>query len=85
VADDDGFIAKTENFWRNRGLEWSPEKALDHFMLYGPKKRAEAMDQIDEELRNFEPTTENLRQMMELREIRQNFDAVHHQAMKVGR
>ena len=57
MSDDRDFSEKVESFWSNRGLEWSPDKALEHFTLYGPRKRSEALDLLDQEYRAFEPNT----------------------------
>jgi hypothetical protein len=86
MSDDDRtFIEKTESFWNNRGLEWSPEKARDHFALHGPRQRAEAMDQLDSELRSCEPTMGNMRKYSELHELRQDLDRIHHSLNRVNR
>jgi hypothetical protein len=85
MSDDRDFLEKTEQFWRNRGHEWSPGQAQEHFKLYGPRKRSEALDQLDAELRSVEPTMENLRKMTELGELRQDLDVIHHTLLKVRR
>jgi hypothetical protein len=80
------FIDRMESTWKNwHGDEWSPEKATQNFQLYGPGKRAAALDQFDAELRDVEPTMENMRRYTELAELRQNLDTVHHTLKQVNR
>jgi hypothetical protein len=82
------FIDRTENHWRNRGLSYSPENAVHNFQLYGPRKRAEALDQLDTELRNIEEISDNvsaIRRAAEMVELRQTLDDVHHNLLKVNR
>ena len=61
MADEKDFLERTADYWNNRGLDWSPESTVENFGLHGPRKRAEALDQLDTELANFEPTRENMR------------------------
>ena len=47
MADEKDFLERTADYWRNRGLDWSPESTVENFGLHGPRKRAEALDQLD--------------------------------------
>lgn len=86
MSDDRDPIKRMEDAWRNwRGDEWTPEKCVQNFQLYGPRKRAEALDGFDSELQNVEPTMENMRRYAELAELRQSLDNVHHALLKVNR
>jgi hypothetical protein len=84
MAEKD-FIERTADHWRNRGLEWSPENAVQNFRLYGPSKRSEALDQFDSELAAVEPTVGNIRKYLEMTELRQAMDDEHHMLLKVNR
>ncbi len=86
MPDDRDFLERIEDTWKNwHGEEWSPEKQRQYFLLHGPAKRAAALDQFDTELRNIEPTLENLRRISEMVELRQTMDDDHHRALKTGR
>jgi hypothetical protein len=80
--DDRDFTEKVEGFWRNRGHEWSAEKAQNHFALHGAAQRSAALDQLDAELRNVEPSMGNMRKYSELHELRQDLDRIHHSLLK---
>ena len=85
MSDEKDFLERTADYWRNRGLDWSPESTVENFGLHGPRKRAEALDQLDTELANFEPTTENMRKGAEMLGLRRNLREVHHNLLKVSR
>lgn len=86
---DSDFTSRMESTWRNwRGEDWTPEKAVQNFQLYGPAKRAAALDQFDEELRNVTEIPNNpteLRKHVELFGLRRRLDEVHHAQIKVNR
>lgn len=82
------FIERTEQHWRNRGLEWSQENTVQTFMISGPKRRAAALDQLDTELRNIEEISDNvsaIRRAAEMVELRKALDTVHHSLLKINR
>ncbi len=85
AEDTRNFIEQTANYWRNRGLEWSPENTVENFTLYGPRKRADALDQLDSELAKVEPTAGDLREYTEMVGLRRNLDSVHHALLKANR
>ncbi len=82
------FIDQTEQYWRNRGLEWSPESTVQNFQLSGPRRRAEALDMLDAELRNIGEIPDNavaMRRAADMVALRQTLDDVHHSLLKVNR
>jgi hypothetical protein len=85
MSDDRDFAEKTQDYWANRGHEWSAEKAQEHFSLHGPHKRAEAMDQLDAELRSIEPAMGRLREYTELHELKQKLGQIHHTLIRAKR
>jgi hypothetical protein len=49
--DTRSFEERVQSNFRNRtGEDWSPQKTVDTFALYGPEQRAQALDQLDFEL-----------------------------------
>ena len=53
--DPRSFEERMQSNFRNRtGEDWSPQKTVDSFALYGPQQRAEALDQIDFEISRTE-------------------------------
>ncbi len=84
---DDDFMGKVERHWKNRGLDYSPDKLRENFRLYGPQKRAASLDTLDEALANFTPETSEgaLREALEMTELRQALDDEHHSLLRVGR
>jgi hypothetical protein len=85
MAEDNDFFDRTQAHWSNRGQEYSPEAAVNNFKLYGPRKRAEALDQLDSEIRNFEPSMENLRKVTELSDLGQQLRDTHDALLKAKR
>lgn len=88
--DKSDFIGRMENTWRNwRGEDWTPEKAVENFTLYGPARRAQALDEFDAELRDdggpISSNPNDLRRAAELRGLRSKLDEVHHNLRKVNR
>ncbi|XSC46797.1 hypothetical protein ACF1BQ_014595 [Bradyrhizobium sp. RDT10] len=56
MADDTrSFEERMQSGYRNRsGEDWTPQKTVDSFALYGPQQRAEALDQLDLEISRTE-------------------------------
>ena len=48
----DEFLDRVSNFWRNRGLAYSPDALVQNLQLYGPAKRAAMLDEFDNALRD---------------------------------
>ena len=63
------FFDMMEKHWRNRGDEFTPDKFLDNYSLYGPRQRSEAKDQMDAFLRDAEPTVANMRDISAMVEL----------------
>lgn len=82
--DKPDFIERTASVSRNwTGEEWGPDESLRAFQLYGPDRRAATLDEMDQQLREIEPT--NLRRYAQLNALRRDMDRVHHNLRKVGR
>lgn len=53
--DDRSFEERMQSNFRNRtGEDWTPQKTVDSFTLYGPEQRAQALDQLDVEISRTE-------------------------------
>ncbi|UPJ31012.1 hypothetical protein [Bradyrhizobium sp. CW1] len=53
--DERSFEDRMQGNFRNRtGEDWSPQKTVDSFTLYGPEQRAQALDQLDVEISRTE-------------------------------
>lgn len=53
--DTRSFEERMQSAYRNRtGEDWTPQKTVDSFALYGPQHRAEALDQLDAEISRTE-------------------------------
>jgi hypothetical protein len=84
MSDEPDFIERSAQISRNwTGEEWGPEQLVQEFHLYGHRKRAEALDQLDDHLRTVD--TSNLRKYARLTSLRRQMDDVHHTLRKVGR
>ncbi len=78
------FVERAERVSKNwSGESWTPDRTLSEFQLYGPAKRAEYLDAIDEQLRTAD--TANLRRYATLVNMRRQMDHIHHSFRKVGR
>lgn len=80
----DDFLERLERSHKNwTGGEWSAEAVLDHFMLYSPAKRIEAIEQVEAECRAAD--TSNLRRYSELASLRRAMNSQHQAGLKVGK
>lgn len=72
----DDFLEKVEKTYeRWTGEEWSAEKTLDNFLLYGKTKRIQALEQLDEAVKTAD--TSNLRDYARLTRIQREAEARH--------
>jgi hypothetical protein len=77
-------IERIEKISRNwTGEEWTPDRALDEFHLYGHAKRVAILDDFDAELQNAD--TSNLRRYSDLTLLRRQMDNAHHALRKANR
>jgi hypothetical protein len=78
------FIKKVSKSWeRHTGEEWSPERTLQNFPLYGKSKRIEALSQIDEAVKDAD--TSNLREYTKLTRLQREVELQHQMLLKNGR
>jgi hypothetical protein len=83
---DDHFIDKVHKSWeRHTGEEWSPERARENFALYGKAKRIQALEQLDEALKQEPATAGNLRRYTQLTALQRDFEQIHQMQTKVDR
>jgi hypothetical protein len=71
-------VEKTHERWT--GEQWSPEKTLDSFPLYGKAKRIEALEQIDAAVKAAD--TSNLREYTRLTRIQRDAEFKHQMLIK---
>jgi hypothetical protein len=74
-------VEKTHERWT--GEEWSPEKTLNNFALYGKTKRIEALEQIDAAVKSAD--TSNLREYTRLTRLQRDVELQHQLLIKNGR
>jgi hypothetical protein len=65
------------------GEDRGPEQVVQDFPLFGYKKRAEALDQLDDHLRTVD--TSDLRRYSRLTAMRRELGGIHHTLRKAGR
>ncbi len=88
MADDDrDFIDRVESMTKNLyGRPMTTEDIADNFALYGLKRRAETLDDLDTELRGeIGSNPRNLRRRVQLAELRRQMGGVHEALRKAGR
>ena len=88
MADDDrDFIERTDSVTEKLyGQPASAEQIAENFALYGLKKRAEALEGIDFELRGeIESGSHNLRRRVQLMALRRKIGGVHDALRKARR
>ena len=88
MADDDrDFIDRAEAMTKNLyGRPVTAEGLADNFALYGLKKRAETLDELDAELRGeVDSSPQNLRRRLRLTVLRRQMGGVHEALRKAGR
>jgi hypothetical protein len=83
----DDFLERVEQAAQNwTGQSRGPDQIGADFHLYGHTKRAEALDQLDEHLRNLTVEGEtSLRGYTRLTSLRRNLGRAHGALIKVGR
>jgi hypothetical protein len=74
-------VGKSHERWT--GEQWSPEKTLDNFPLYGNAKRIEALEQIDAAVKDAD--TSNLREYTRLTRLQREVELQHQMLLKNGR
>ena len=82
---DDDFLKKVErshNLWAP-DEEWTPEKTVENFGLFGPGKRIEALEQIDQAIATAD--TSNLRKFARLTRLRTDLEETHRNLKRVNR
>jgi hypothetical protein len=90
MADDKAdFIERAESISKNwTGEKWSPDAMVNEFHLYSLEKRANALDDLDRELREMGPvdtSQSSLRRHANLHRLRARLDEVHHALRKANR
>jgi hypothetical protein len=88
MADDDrDFIDRAESMTKNLyGRPMTTEDIADNFALYGLKRRAETLDDLDTELRGeIDSSPRILRRRVQLAELRRQMGSVHEALRKAGR
>jgi hypothetical protein len=85
--DDRDFLERADSISTNLyGKPASPESMAENFALYGLKKRAEALDKFDSELREeIDSSPHSLRRRVALMDLRRRMDNVHQALRKAGR
>jgi hypothetical protein len=77
----DNIIDETKKAWEIRGLEWSPEKGMENLALYGPEKRAQAMEQLESRMAD----ATNPREAADLLALRRQYLDLHNALLEVGK
>jgi hypothetical protein len=86
MSDDNDFIEKvSKTFERWTGTEWSPEASVANFAIYGKAKRIEALEQIDQAVKEMTPTSGNLRRYSQLTALQRDVETLHQRLIKEGR
>ena len=88
MADEDRyFIDRTESVTEKLyGRAMTADDITDGFALYGLKKRAETLEDLDTELRGeIDSSPHNLRRRVQLMALRQKMGGVHAALRKAGR
>jgi hypothetical protein len=83
---DDHFIDKVEkSHERWTGESWSPEKTRENFALYGKAKRIQAMEQLDDAVKQEPATDGNLRRYTQLTSLQRDLERMHNLMIRNGR
>jgi hypothetical protein len=87
MMSSDEFLERVDKAAQNwTGESRGPGQIEADFPLYGHAKRAEALDQLDEHLRNLTVEGEtSLRDYTRLTSLRRNLGRAHSTLIKVGR
>jgi hypothetical protein len=86
--DDRDLTQQLEDTYRNwTGGKWTPQVTVNQFMIRGPGRRAQVLDQFDAEFRKLEPgdSENSLRKISELTDLRAELDVVHNRLLRSGR
>jgi hypothetical protein len=78
---DDNLIEETKKAWEIRGYQWTPETGLQNFALYGPEKRAQAMEQMESRMAD----ATNAREAADLITARRQHLDLHNALLEVGK
>jgi hypothetical protein len=82
----DDFIEKVEkSYERHTGQEWSPEKTRENFALYGKAKRIQAMEQLDDAIKETPATEGALRTYTRLTGLQRDLERMHQMMIRNGR
>jgi hypothetical protein len=82
------FEERLQSSYRNRtGEDWTPQKTVDGFALYGPQQRAEALDQLDLEISRTEVDNNPsaMKTAAQRLALRRELQSLHHQMIAVKR
>lgn len=87
IDDDRDFIDRTESTTEKLyGRPMAAEDIADNFALYGLKKRAETLEDMDAELRgDVDSSPRNLRRRVQLMALRRKMGGVHAALRKARR
>jgi hypothetical protein len=87
AEDDRDFIERAESLTdKFHGKPASIDQIADNFALYGLKKRASTLDDLDVELRReIDSGPHNLRRRVQLMELRRKMGGVHEALRKAKR
>lgn len=88
MADDDrDFIDRAESMTKKLyGRSMTAEDITDNFALYGLKKRAETLEDLDTELRGeIDSSPHSLRRRVQLMALRNKMSGVHEALRKARR
>jgi hypothetical protein len=83
MTDERSFEERTESFFSNRGLDWSPDQSARNFVLHGPQQRAEALDQLDREIANTDAS--DIKTAADRLALQRQLRELHHKMLVVNR
>ena len=85
MSDDDRDLMERVGFV-TEGKPVSPDGIVDNFALYSLKKRVEALEKLDRELRDeIDCSPHSLRRRVQLMELRKKMGGVHEALRKAKR
>jgi len=84
TPDKPDLLEKLHQYGRHwLGEDRGPEQVVESFELFGHAKRAEALDQLDDHLRDID--TSDLRKYARLTGMQRRMREIHHTLRKAGR
>ncbi|MBP1065322.1 hypothetical protein JOE51_006789 [Bradyrhizobium japonicum] len=83
MSDDRTFEERAESFFSNRGFDWSPDLSARNFVLNGPQQRAEALDQLDQEIANTDGS--DIKTAADRIALQRQLRELHHKMLEVNR